>query len=73
MDSARLIEAPPYTNPVIEKVIHTTVLTVELKFIHEVTDSTYADGVTKQDRHDRTEVHFTLDRDDYTEAPTGEV
>ena len=57
----------------INVVILTVVTTLEIKHISEVTDTTYADGSAKQDRHDRSEISISIDRDDYTEAPQREV
>jgi hypothetical protein len=75
MDPSQASDAPRIedTNPIKERTIHTTVLTVEIKYILEITDNLYADGVEKQDRHDRSEIHLALDRDCYTEPPQGEI
>jgi mevalonate pyrophosphate decarboxylase len=75
MDSRDQITEAPSTSAksVTSTVTYTTVRTVEVKYITEVVDTTYADGSTKQDRHDRSEVHVTVDRDDFTDAPQGEV
>ena len=70
----QITEAPQTpTKAVAKTVTYTTIITIELKYIHEVVDTTYADGSEKQDRHDRSEVHLSVDRDDYTETPQGEV
>lgn len=70
----RILEASTTSpSPVTRTITYTTVRTLEVKYIQEVVDTTYANGTTKQDRHDRTEVHFTVDRDDYTEAPQGAI
>jgi hypothetical protein len=57
--------------------VHTVILTIitvlEIKHISEITDTTYADGSTKQDRHERSEINISIDRDDFTEAPQAEV
>jgi hypothetical protein len=76
MDQDQVTEAPPVTtnsNPIKERTIHTTVLTIEIKYILEITDNLYADGVEKQDRHDRTETHIFIDRDSYVETPEGTI
>ena len=75
MDSRDQITEAPSTSAksVTLTVTYTTVRTVEVKHITEVVDITYADGSTKQDRHDRSEVHGTVDRDDFTDAPQGEI
>ncbi|KAJ9112103.1 hypothetical protein QFC22_006404 [Naganishia vaughanmartiniae] len=71
----QVTEATPRTSvpTPVHVVILTTVTIVEHKHISEVTETTYADGSTKQDRHDRTEINISVDRDDYTEAPQTEV
>jgi hypothetical protein len=61
------------TKPVTKTVTYTTVHSFEIKHIKEVVDTTYADGSKKQDRHDRSEVHLSVDGDDYTETPQGEI
>lgn len=77
MDQDKVSQAPPVTtennNPIIARTIHTTVLTIEIKYILEITDNLYADGVEKQDRHDRAETRISLDRDSYVETPTGTI
>jgi hypothetical protein len=58
----------------IQKTItYTNITSLEVKHIQEVVDTTYADGSEKQDRHDRSEVHLFVDRDDYTETPEGKI
>lgn len=58
---------------VAKSVTYTTITSLEVKHIQEVVDTTYADGSERQDRHDRSEVHLSVDRDDYTETPEGKV
>ena len=70
----QLTETPTIsTNPIVNTVTYTTVRILEIKYIEEVVETTYANGTTKQDRHDRAEIHFSVDRDDYTEAPQAAI
>ena len=65
------LQAP--TKAVVKTVTYTTIISIELKYIYEVVDTTYADGSEKQDMHDRSETPLSVDRDKYTETPQGEV